>query len=222
MSKPIRIAPSILAADFGKMAEEVDVVTVGGADLIHVDVMDGRFVPNLTLGPDMVRAIRKATRLPIDVHMMVAEPERHVEAFAEAGADIITIHAEATPNVQGTLRSIRRLNKRAGLAVNPQTSERVLKYILDDIDLVLVMTINPGFAGQALLPGTVPKIANAAQLIKTAGHDINLEVDGGIGVKTAFAVASAGADILVAGSAIYGQADRRQAIADIRTAAQSR
>jgi len=149
MPRPIQIAPSILASDFGRLADEIKDVASGGADLIHVDVMDGTFVPNLTLGPDIVRSVRKATSLPIDVHMMVMQPERHIEAFAAAGADIITVHAEATIHLQRTLNAIRQLGKRAGVALNPHTSEHGLEYILGDIDLILVLTINPGFSGQA-------------------------------------------------------------------------
>ncbi len=220
MARPIQIAPSILASDFGRLADEIKDVASGGADLIHVDVMDGTFVPNLTLGPDIVRSARKATSLPIDVHMMVMQPERHIEAFAAAGADIITVHAEATIHLQRTLHAIRQLGKRAGVALNPHTSEHGLEYILGDIDLILVLTINPGFSGQAFLPGVLPKISNIRQLVST--RDISIEVDGGINTQTAQEVARAGADILVTGAAVYGQPDRRKAIATIRSAAEHR
>ena len=220
MARPIQIAPSILASDFGRLADEIKDVASGGADLIHVDVMDGTFVPNLTLGPDIVRSARKATSLPIDVHMMVMQPERHIEAFAAAGADIITVHAEATIHLQRTLHAIRQLGKRAGVAHNPHTSEHGLEYILGDIDLILVLTINPGFSGQAFLPGVLPKISNIRQLVST--RDISIEVDGGINTQTAQEVARAGADILVTGAAVYGQPDRRKAIATIRSAAEHR
>lgn len=219
MRNPIQIAPSILAADFGHMAAELEAVTRGGADLIHVDVMDGQFVPNLSMGPDMVRSVRKATHLPIDVHLMVRDPERHLEAFAEAGADFITIHVEATVNVQAALSSIRKLGKRAGLAMNPHTSEASVQNLLDELDLVLVMTINPGFAGQAFLPGMLPKLSRTHQLVATADHAISIAVDGGIGPRTASRVAAAGAEILVAGTAVFGQSDRQRAIAEIRAAA---
>ncbi len=222
MRRPIQIAPSILASDFGRLADEIADVTAGGANLIHVDVMDGTFVPNLTLGPDVVRAARKATTLPIDVHMMVMQPERHIEAFAAAGADMITVHAEATIHLQRTLSAIRKLGKRAGVALNPHTSEHGLEYILDDIDLILVLTINPGFSGQAFLPGVLPKIANIQQLISSRGRDISIEVDGGINTQTAPEVTRAGADILVTGAAVYGKPDRRKAIESIRAAAENR
>jgi len=220
MPRPIQIAPSILASDFGRLADEIKDVASGGADLIHVDVMDGTFVPNLTLGPDIVRSVRKATSLPIDVHMMVMQPERHIEAFAAAGADIITVHAEATIHLQRTLNAIRQLGKRAGVALNPHTSEHGLEYILGDIDLILVLTINPGFSGQAFLPGVLPKISNIRRLVST--RDISIEVDGGINPQTAQEVTRAGADILVAGVAVYAQPDRRKAIATIRSAAEPR
>jgi ribulose-phosphate 3-epimerase len=222
MLRPIQIAPSILAADFGRLADEIADVAAGGADLIHVDVMDGTFVPNLTLGPDIVRAARKATTLPIDVHMMVMQPERHIEAFAAAGADIITVHVEATIHLQRTLNAIRQLGKRAGVALNPHTSEQGLEYVLDDIDLILVLTINPGFSGQAFLPGVLPKISSIQQLISSRGRDISIEVDGGINPQTAPEVTRAGADILVTGAAVYAQPDRRAAIETIRTAAKNR
>ncbi|HMA95636.1 MAG TPA: ribulose-phosphate 3-epimerase [Polyangiaceae bacterium] len=215
----VQIAPSILAADFGHMAQEVEAVTLGGADMIHVDIMDGQFVPNLTMGPDMVRSVRKATQLPIDVHLMVREPERHLEKFAEAGADLITIHVEATSNVQAALHAIRKLGKRAGLAMNPHTSEASVENILDELDVILVMTINPGFSGQAFLPGMLPKLTRTHRLVAEAGHAISIEVDGGIGPKTASVVAQAGAEILVAGTAVFAQPDRQRAITAIRTAA---
>ena len=222
MLRPIQIAPSILAADLGRLADEIADVATGGADLIHVDVMDGNFVPNLSLGPDIVRSIRKATTLPIDVHMMVMDPERHIGAFAAAGADIITVHVEATTHLQRTLLVIRQLGKRAGVALNPHTSESALQYVLSDIDLILVMTVNPGFSGQAFLPGVLPKISNVRRLVSESNQDISIEVDGGISPQTAPAVASAGADILVAGAAIYTTRDRRKAIESIRMSAANR
>lgn len=157
MARSIRIATSILAADFGRLADEVGEAAAGGADLIHVDVMDGRFVPNFTVGPDIVRAVRRSTDLPIDVHMMVLEPERHIEAFASAGADIITVHIEATVHLQRTLHAIRQLGKRAGVALNPHTPETWLSYVLSDIDLILAMTVNPGYTAQTFLPGVLAK-----------------------------------------------------------------
>jgi len=221
MPKAIQIATSILAADFGRLAEEIRDVAAGGADLIHVDVMDGRFVPNLTLGVDILRAVRASTTLPLDVHMMIVEPERHIEAFAEAGADIITVHAEAVTHLQRTLHAIRQLGKRAGVALNPHTPESVLKYVLSDIDLVLVMTVNPGFTGQEFLPQVLPKISALRDMAHSSGHDFRIEVDGGIGPQNASVVTSAGADILVAGAAVYRSASRRDAIEHIRSLAGS-
>lgn len=218
MPRPIQVAPSILAADFGHLADETNDVASGGADLIHVDIMDGRFVPNFTVGPDVVRALRKVTLLPIDVHMMVLEPERHIEAFAAAGADIITVHAEATVHLQRTLHAIRQLGKRAGVSLSPHTPENVLSYVLGDLDLILAMTVNPGFTGQVFLPSVLPKITAIRKLLLAAGRDIDIEVDGGINVQTAPQVVQAGANVLVAGAAVYSAGDRRAAIEAIRTA----
>jgi ribulose-phosphate 3-epimerase len=222
MLGPILIAPSILAADLGRLADEIADVESGGADLIHVDVMDGSFVPNLSLGPDIVRSVRKSTALPVEVHLMVLEPERHIEAFAAAGADIITVHAEATIHLQRALHAIRGLGKRAGVALNPHTPECGLSYVVGDLDLILVMTVNPGFSGQAFLPGMLAKIANIRQLVSNSGHEIRIEVDGGINPETAQSVAASGADILVAGAAVYAASDRRRAIGTIRAAALGR
>ena len=221
MPRPIQIAPSILAADFGRLADEIADVEAG-ADLIHVDIMDGNFVPNLSLGPAIVLSVRKATSLPIDVHLMVMAPERHIEAFAGAGADIITVHAEATIHLQRTLNAIRQLGKRVGVALNPHTPESGLQYVLGDIDLILVMTVNPGFSGQAFLREVLPKISAVHRLVLDSNRDVSIEVDGGINPQTAREVAIAGADILVAGAAIYAMQDRRSAIETIRTAAANR
>jgi len=215
----ISIAPSILSADFGKLADEIRDVEQGGADWIHVDVMDGRFVPNITLGPVIVAAARKATRLPVDVHLMIVEPERYLEAFAEAGADVISVHVETSPHLQRTLAEIRRLGKRAGVVLNPHTTESALQYVLEDVDLVLVMSVNPGFGGQAFLPSVLPKIERVRALIDRAGLAIELEVDGGVAPETARRVVDAGARVLVAGSAVFGHRDRKAAISAIRRAA---
>jgi ribulose-phosphate 3-epimerase len=216
---PIRIAPSILSADLGRLANELQEVADAGAEWIHVDVMDGRFVPNITLGPIVVKAARQATPLPLDVHLMIVEPERYVEAFAAAGADIISIHVEACTHLQRTLAQIRGLGKRAGVVLNPSTSETTLEYVLEDVDLVLVMSVNPGFGGQRFLGSALRKLERIRSRIDALGLSIDLEVDGGVTPETARSVVSAGANVLVAGSAVFGQADRRGAIEQIRAAA---
>jgi ribulose-phosphate 3-epimerase len=214
----IRIAPSILSADFARLGEEVRAVEAAGADVIHVDVMDGRFVPNITIGPPVVAALRKVTKLPLDVHLMIVEPEKYVEAFAEAGADVISVHVEASTHLQRTLRRIRELKVRAGAVLNPHTPEDHLKYVLEDLDLILLMTVNPGFGGQAFLPQVLPKIRAVREMIDRSGAAIDLEVDGGIAPSTVRAVVDAGARVLVAGNAIFGQPDRAAAISALRRA----
>lgn len=212
----VRIAPSVLSADLGRLAEQVAQVEAGGADWLHVDVMDGRFVPNITFGPAIVAAVRKSTRLPIDVHLMILEPERYIDEFAEAGADSLSVHVEGAVHLQRTLAAIRNLGKRAGVVLNPHTPEGVLSYVLGDIDLVLVMSVNPGFAGQQFLPDVLPKIRAVRELIDRAGVPVDLEVDGGIGPENACEVVEAGATVLVAGTSVFGQEDRRAAIAALR------
>ena len=216
----MRIAPSILSADIGRLADEVRSAEAAGADWIHVDVMDGCFVPNITFGPAIVRAVRAATRLPVDVHLMVVQPERHLEAFAEAGADGLSVQVEACTHLQRTLHAIRQLGKRAGAVLNPHTSEENLRWVLPDLDLVLVMTVNPGFGGQEFLPSMLPKISKVRELIDRSGHAIDLEVDGGIAPETAGAVVKAGARVLVAGNAVFGQPDRSVALRALRAAAE--
>ncbi|RYE81575.1 MAG: ribulose-phosphate 3-epimerase [Myxococcales bacterium] len=215
----VRIAPSILSADFTRLGEEVRAAEEAGADWIHFDVMDGRFVPNLTFGPPVLKAVRKVTKLPLDVHLMIVEPERYLEDFAEAGADGMTVHVEASPHLQRTLRRIRELGKRAGVVLNPHTPEEVLRYVLGDIDLVLVMSVNPGFGGQAFLPEVLPKVAAIRKMIDDAKLPIDLEIDGGINPETAPLAIAAGARVLVAGSAVFGQADRAAAIKALRQGA---
>jgi ribulose-phosphate 3-epimerase len=215
----VRIAPSILSADLGRLADEVRVAEASGADWIHVDVMDGCFVPNITFGPGIVKAVRAITKLPIDVHLMIVEPDRHIQAFAEAGADCMSVHVEASRHLQRTLHAIRLLGKRAGAVLNPHTSEESLRWVLGDLDLILVMTVNPGFGAQAFLPAIVPKIRRVRELIDQAGLPIDLEVDGGIAPETAHTVVEAGARVLVAGNAIFGQPDRAAAIRALRAAA---
>jgi ribulose-phosphate 3-epimerase len=217
----VTIAPSILSADLGRLAEEIQDAEQAGADWIHVDVMDGRFVPNITLGPVVVAAARRATRLPLDVHLMIVEPERYLEAFAAAGADVISVHVEASTHLQRTLAEIRRLGKRAGVVLNPHSGEETIRYVLEDVDLILVMSVNPGFGGQEFLPSALPKIDRLRKLIDRAGLTVDLEVDGGVSAETARRVVEAGARVLVAGSAIFGKRDRRAAIQSIRQALES-
>ncbi len=216
---PVLVAPSILSADFARLGEEVAKIGRAGADWVHVDVMDGRFVPNLTIGPLVVSALRAVTKLPLDVHLMIVEPERYVEAFAEAGADIITIHAETCPHLHRSVQQIRALGKGVGVALNPHTPEDVLRYVLDQLDLVLVMGVNPGFGGQAFIPQVLPKIERIRGLIRASGRPVRLEVDGGVKPSTVRQIVGAGADVLVAGSAVFGASDYVDAIAALRAEA---
>ncbi len=213
-SSRVRIAPSILSADFGRLAEEVRAVEAAGADVIHVDVMDGRFVPNITIGPCVVAALRKATKLPLDVHLMIAEPEKYVDAFADAGADTILVHAEACPHLHRTLQSIRKLGKRAGAVLNPSTHESALHYVMDTVDQILVMSVNPGFGGQSFIHEVLPKVRAVRSMI--GERDIDIEMDGGIAPGTIGPAAEAGATVFVAGNAIFTQKDYAQAIRALR------
>jgi ribulose-phosphate 3-epimerase len=216
VATPVLVAPSILSADFGRLAEEVQAVERAGADWIHVDVMDGRFVPNITIGPAVVKAIRAATRLPLDVHLMIVEPEKYLEDFAEAGADGMTVHVETCPHLHRTLQHIRHLGKRAGVVLNPATHECAIEYALPAADLVLVMSVNPGFGGQSFIPEVLPKVRAIRRMIDAQGRSIRLEIDGGIAVGTASKATAAGADVLVAGNAVFTHPDYAQAIAAIR------
>ncbi len=199
----IQIAPSLLAADFARLQDEIQAVEAGGANLIHIDVMDGRFVPNITMGIVVVEAVRRVTKLPLDVHLMIVEPERYVQAFADAGADMISVHYEASPNLHRTLQMIGDANLRVGLALNPHTSAEMAREVLDLIDYVNVMTVNPGFGGQQFLPTMLPKIARLLAMANERGRQIDIEVDGGINEDTIVAAVEAGANILVAGTVIF-------------------
>ena len=216
----VKIAPSILAADFSRMGEQVAEAEAGGADYIHVDVMDGRFVPNLTFGADMVRAIRRWTSLPLDVHMMVTPPEQYVEAMAEAGADMMTVHAEASLHIHRVAQMVRDAGARPGVAINPGTPVSAIEEVIEDVDLVLVMSVNPGLGGQEFIGASVDKVRRVRAMLDERGLAAELEVDGGIAPGTARSVVEAGADVLVAGSAVYGgPASVADSIALIRAAA---
>jgi len=203
MDRKIKIAPSILSADFAKLGEEIRAIEKAGADYIHVDVMDGHFVPNLTIGPSVIKALRSHSSLPFDVHLMIEPVEPFIEAYADAGADIITVHQEAVTHLERAVSQIKSLGKKAGVSVVPSTPPDVLDYILPDLDLVLVMSVNPGFGGQSFIGSSIEKIRELRYMIDETGHDIELEVDGGINPDTAEFCIEAGADVLVAGSAVF-------------------
>jgi ribulose-phosphate 3-epimerase len=208
----IRIAPSILAADFTRLREQIAQAEAGGADWFHLDVMDGRFVPNLTFGPMVVSAVRKLTKLPLDAHLMMVEPEKYLEQFRHAGADHIIIHQEACIHLHRTIARIKELGAKAGVAINPATPCSTLTEILPDLDSILIMTVNPGFGGQKFIPGTLRKVAEARSMASTLGLDIRIEVDGGIDTITAPKVVKAGADVLIAGTSVFGSDNVQQAV----------
>jgi len=218
-NKKILIAPSLLAANFAKLGEELAAVEAAGADWLHLDVMDGHFVPNITFGPLVVKALRPLTKMPLDVHLMIAPADPYIVAFAEAGADHISVHPEAGPHLHRTLQAIRGLGKKAGVVLNPGTPVESIAHVLDLTDLIMVMTVNPGFGGQAFIASQLAKIATLRRMIDATGRDIVLQIDGGITAKTAPSVLSAGATCLIAGTAVFGAPDYAAAIAAIRESA---
>jgi ribulose-phosphate 3-epimerase len=212
----VAIAPSILSADFGRLAEEVAAIEKAGADLVHVDVMDGHFVPNLTIGPPVVAAVKKATGLPLDVHLMIENADRYVEAFVEAGADILTVHVEACTHLHRTLQQIRQAGAKPSVVLNPHTPIESIEWILEDVDMVLLMSVNPGFGGQSFIPQVLRKVEALAERLVQRGLSVDIEVDGGVKVANSGALARAGATVLVAGSAIFGAEDYREIIDGMR------
>ncbi|WP_102262157.1 ribulose-phosphate 3-epimerase [Mesobacillus jeotgali] len=212
----VKIAPSILSADFARLGEEIKDVERGGADYIHVDVMDGHFVPNITIGPLIVEAIRPVTELPLDVHLMIENPDQYIEAFAKAGADYITVHVEASRHLHRTIQLIKSTGVKAGVVLNPATPVESLKHIIEDIDMVLLMSVNPGFGGQKFISSVLPKIRHVKELADSLNPELEIEVDGGVNEETAKLCIEAGANVLVAGSAVFNKEDRGAAIASLR------
>jgi len=210
------IAPSLLSADFGRLAGEIQAIEKAGADLLHVDVMDGRFVPNITIGPFVVAAMKRCATVPLDVHLMIVEPERYIDSFSEAGADVITIHAEATLHLQRAVARIRELGRKAGVALNPSTPLSAVEWVLQDVDMVLIMSVNPGFGGQAFLPASLGKIELLRSQIRRAKLDVDIQVDGGIKADNVGEVAAAGANVIVSGSGIFGTPNRKETIGLMR------
>lgn len=214
--KSLMIAPSILSADFSRLGEEVKAVEQAGADVIHVDVMDGHFVPNITMGPMIVKAVRKITDLPIDVHLMITNPDAYLQNFSDAGADWITVHVEACTHLHRTLHAIKEMGKKAGAVLNPGTPLSTLDYVLEDVDLVMLMSVNPGFGGQSFITSTLEKIATLRRSLDRVNPEAGIEIDGGVAPSTIAEIAAAGANIFVAGSAIYGQEDYASVINELK------
>lgn len=212
----MKISPSILSADFARLGDEIRAIDLGGADYIHIDVMDGHFVPNITIGPLVVEAVRKVTAKPLDVHLMIENPDRYIPDFAKAGADLITVHQEAVPHLHRTIQLIKSLGKKAGVSINPATPVATLDVILDDLDLVLLMSVNPGFGGQSFIPATLAKISALRQRIQERGLSVEIEIDGGVKADNIGEIAAAGADVFVAGSAVFSTPDYGQTIALLR------
>jgi ribulose-phosphate 3-epimerase len=212
----VKIAPSILSADFARLGDEIKDVEIGGADYIHVDVVDGHFVPNITIGPLIVEAIRPITKLPLDVHLMIENPDQYIEAFAKAGADYITVHVEACKHLHRTIHFIKSFGVKAGVVLNPATPVETIQHILSDVDMVLLMSVNPGFGGQAFIPEVTQKIKTLRRMIDEKGLQVEIEIDGGVNEETGKLCIEAGATVLVAGSAIYNQKDRAKAIAALK------
>jgi ribulose-phosphate 3-epimerase len=215
----VRIAPSILSADFARLADAVAKIESGGADFVHVDVMDGHFVPNITIGPPVVAALKRVTKLPLDVHLMISEPDRYLEAFRDAGAAMITVHAEVLPHLHRTLTHIRSLGAKAGVAINPSTPVLMVGDVIAQMDHLLVMSVNPGFGGQTFIPHSLAKIAEAREMIAAARGSAVIEVDGGVDRENAAAIVQAGASILVAGASVFGTPDAAEATRGLRRAA---
>lgn len=216
MTNRVRIAPSILSADFGRLAEEVKAIEAAGADYVHVDVMDGRFVPNITIGPLVVEAVKRATTLPLDVHLMIVEPEKYIDDFAKAGAAIITVHQETCPHLHRTLQQIRNAGAKPSVVLNPSTPLSAIEEVLGEVSQVLLMSVNPGFGGQAFIPSTVDKVKRLRAMLDARGLAVDIEVDGGINPTTAKQVVAAGANVLVAGNAVFKAPDYKAAIAALR------
>lgn len=214
------IAPSILSADFTRLGEEINGVVEGGADVVHIDVMDGHFVPNITIGPMIVEAARRVTDAPLDVHLMISDPDKYIEDFAKAGADWISVHVETCPHLHRTVSRIRELGKKAGVVLNPSTSLATLDYVLEEVDFVMLMSVNPGFGGQSFIESSLDKVRQLKEMIDERGLDVGIEIDGGVSPKTIEKIAHAGVNIFVAGSAVYGCEEYAGVIAELRQLAQ--